>query len=56
MGPRDGDVTGSPIKVDAGSLCFVAEILQSCPCPFGKPWSGLHSDGVIATEPLVQLL
>lgn len=37
MGPRDGDLTWSPIKVEPGSVYIVAEIQQSGPCPLGKP-------------------
>lgn len=49
MGPRDGDVTRSPIKVEPGSVYIVAEIQQSGPGPLGKPWSSPSSDGVTAS-------
>lgn len=46
VGPRDGDLTPSPIKDEPDSVYIVAEIQQSCPRPLGKPWSSPYSDGL----------
>lgn len=54
-GPGDGDLTESPFKVGSGSLCSVAELQQSRPCPLGKPSPGPLGDGLIAAELLIQL-